>query len=81
MRSQSDNEFSQFLLRVGEGSETSEVKNFIRVPPTMAIPWEGEQSINMLLHQTFPGIALSGNNTSIFEDSAILAPMNAEIGS
>lgn len=45
----------------------------------MAIPWKGEQSIDMLIQHTFPCIGLKRTNSFIFENGAILAPINVEV--
>ncbi|XP_073121386.1 uncharacterized protein [Henckelia pumila] len=43
MRSVQDMEFSQFLLRVGDGLQHTMNEDFIKLPDSIIIPWEGEQ--------------------------------------
>ncbi|XP_075479006.1 uncharacterized protein LOC142519876 [Primulina tabacum] len=45
MRSAQDIEFSQFFLRVGDGLQHTITRDFIKLPDSIIIPWEGEQSI------------------------------------
>ncbi|XP_073153788.1 uncharacterized protein [Henckelia pumila] len=47
MRSSTDVEFSQFLLRVGDDLQHTIKGDFIKIPESMVIPWEGEDSISI----------------------------------
>ncbi|XP_076919579.1 ATP-dependent DNA helicase PIF1-like [Bidens hawaiensis] len=61
MRALNDSWFSDFLLRVGDGTEESINDNFIRIPDDMTIPFTSkENSIKKLFNAIFPSIENSG---------------------
>ncbi|XP_073300535.1 uncharacterized protein [Primulina huaijiensis] len=43
MRSAQDIDFSKFLLRIGDGLQHTVNHDFIKLPDSIIIPWEGEQ--------------------------------------
>ncbi|XP_028092146.1 uncharacterized protein LOC114292392 [Camellia sinensis] len=45
MRSINDQQFGEFLLSVGNGVQPTIIDEMIKVPTSMAIPWNGEESI------------------------------------
>ncbi|KAL0458882.1 UNVERIFIED_CONTAM: hypothetical protein Slati_0515400 [Sesamum latifolium] len=53
MRSYQDEEFSQFFLRLGDGVQQSYNGDFVQLPQSMIIPWEGEHSIHQLIDSIF----------------------------
>ncbi|KAL0337590.1 UNVERIFIED_CONTAM: hypothetical protein Scaly_2034100 [Sesamum calycinum] len=57
MRAQNDDVFSDFLLRIGNGDEPTIEGDMIRIPDCMAIPWEGEHSIEQLINFVFPELS------------------------
>jgi len=60
MRSMNDPEFAQFLMRIGDGVEPTKPNDIVRIPPQVALPWEGEQSIQTLIYHIFPQLDLHG---------------------
>ncbi|XP_028093744.1 ATP-dependent DNA helicase PIF2-like [Camellia sinensis] len=56
MRSINDQQFDEFLLFVGNGVQPTIIDEMIKVPPSMAIPWNGEESIVQLLEEIYPNI-------------------------
>ncbi|XP_073133319.1 uncharacterized protein [Henckelia pumila] len=74
MRSAQDPEFSQFLLRVGDGMQDIVKDNFIRLSDSMIIPWEGEQSIHQLINSIFPRMEDHVNDAEYMVDRAIITP-------
>ncbi|KAK7273081.1 hypothetical protein RIF29_14127 [Crotalaria pallida] len=49
MRSFNDPNFSQYLLRIGDGIEPTKLDEFVQIPSHMALTWEGENSIQNLI--------------------------------
>ena len=66
MRARLDPWFSQFLLRVGDGSELSNEDDCIRIPDEMVIPYtDDESSMNELIEAIFPALQPIGMNQTI----------------
>jgi len=49
MRSTNDPESAQFLMRIGDGVDPNKPNDMVRILPQIALPWEGEQSIQTLI--------------------------------
>ncbi|XP_073046401.1 uncharacterized protein [Primulina eburnea] len=79
MRSAQDIEFSQFLLRVGDGLQHTVNRDFIKLPDSIIIPWEGEQSIQMLIDSVFPNMINHVNDEKYMVDRAIITPKNVDV--
>ncbi|KAG6514057.1 hypothetical protein ZIOFF_024396 [Zingiber officinale] len=79
MRSIRDIEFSQFLLRVGGGLQDTVKSDFIRLPETMIIPWEGEQSMKQLIDFVFPNMMENVNDADYMVGRAIITPKNVDV--
>ncbi len=60
MRSMNDPEYAQFLMRIGASVEPTKPNDMVRIPPQIALPWEGEQSIQTLIDNIFPQLHLHG---------------------
>jgi len=53
MRSLQDHNFSEYLMRIGDGIEPTILDDMVKIPHGLAIPWEGESSIQKLIQETF----------------------------
>ncbi|KAL0340351.1 UNVERIFIED_CONTAM: hypothetical protein Sradi_4551900 [Sesamum radiatum] len=56
IRANNNQSFSEFLLNIGNGEESIMENNMIRIPDSMAIPFEGDHSIDRLIEYTFSNI-------------------------
>ncbi|KAG8364793.1 hypothetical protein BUALT_Bualt18G0035700 [Buddleja alternifolia] len=79
MRSQQDAEFSQFLLRIGDGIQQSLNGDFIQLPQSMVIPWKGKQSIYQLIDSVFPNMVDHVNDADYMVSRAIITPRNIDV--
>ncbi|XP_027180792.1 uncharacterized protein LOC113779417 [Coffea eugenioides] len=77
MRARHDPEFTQYLLRIGNGMEPVIFKNSIQIPPSMLIRYTNEeQSLTALIRTVFPDLkAFSDQNLSAV-NRAILTTKN-----
>ncbi|KAK2642816.1 hypothetical protein Ddye_024579 [Dipteronia dyeriana] len=77
MRVKFDPLFSQFLLRIGDGIEETDVDEKIKLPAMMPIPYEDNETfLNTLLNLVFPDIHNYSNNVNFMINRAILTPTN-----
>ncbi|XP_043687645.1 ATP-dependent DNA helicase PIF1-like [Telopea speciosissima] len=77
MRAIADKYFSDFLLRVGNGEEPTELGDSIHIPDEMVIEFEGEEkSENELINAIFPSLQLQSDSTEYITERAILATKN-----
>ncbi|XP_073031217.1 uncharacterized protein [Primulina eburnea] len=74
-----DIEFSQFLLRIGDGLQHTVNRDFLKLPDSVIIPWEGEQSIHMLIDSIFPNMINHVNDEKYIVDRAIITPKNVDV--
>lgn len=79
MRSAQDIEFSQFLLRIGDGLQHTVNEDFIKLPDSIVIPWEGEQSIHQLIDSVFPNMIDHINDANYMVGRAIITPKNVDV--
>ncbi|XP_073120390.1 uncharacterized protein [Henckelia pumila] len=79
MRSAEDIEFSQLLLRIGDGLQHSVNDDFIKLPDSMVIPWEGEHSISQLIDFVFPDMVEHMNNANYMVSRAIITRKNVDV--
>ncbi|XP_073034937.1 uncharacterized protein [Primulina eburnea] len=79
MRSAQDIELSQFLLRIGDGLQQTVNHDFIKLPDSIIIPWEGEQSIQMLIDSVFPNMTNHVNDENYMVNRAIITPKNVDV--
>ncbi|CAK8536713.1 unnamed protein product [Lathyrus sativus] len=75
MRSIHDQDFAQFLMRIGDGNEPTKEDDMVRMPAEIVIPWEGESSIQ----NTFPQLENHGCDASYMVERAILTPKNCDV--
>jgi len=79
MRSLHDQEFAEFLIRIGDGVEPTKPDDMVRLPLHIAIPWEGEHSIQVLIQHIFPDLELHGWDAPYMVQRAILTPINDDV--
>ncbi|XP_050876132.1 uncharacterized protein LOC127079807 [Lathyrus oleraceus] len=79
MRSLHDQEFAEFLIRIGDGVEPTKPDDMVRLPLHIAIPWEGEHSIQVLILHIFPNLELHGWDAPYMVQRAILTPTNDDV--
>ncbi|XP_026435504.1 uncharacterized protein LOC113333207 [Papaver somniferum] len=64
MRSRLDPSFSEFLLRIGDGTEPFVVDDMVKLPDDIVMKWEGEQSVERLIDEVFPELEKNANDKS-----------------
>ncbi|AES90176.1 PIF1-like helicase [Medicago truncatula] len=79
MRSMNDPEFAQFLMRIGDSVEPTKLNAMVRIPHQIALPWEGEQSIQTLIDHIFPQLNLHGWDASYMVERAIITLTNDDV--
>ncbi|KAB2616072.1 hypothetical protein D8674_022660 [Pyrus ussuriensis x Pyrus communis] len=79
MRSINDCEFSEFLLRVGDGNEDVIMDDMVKLPECMVIPWESEHSINQLIAKIFPDLEDHINDATYMVERAVVTPTNEDV--
>ncbi|XP_050919079.1 uncharacterized protein LOC127136581 [Lathyrus oleraceus] len=79
MRSLHDQKFTEFLIRIGDGVEPTKPDDMVRLPLHIAIPWEGEHSIQVLIQHIFPNLELHGWDAPYMVQRAILKPTNDDV--
>ncbi|KAL0385745.1 UNVERIFIED_CONTAM: ATP-dependent DNA helicase RRM3 [Sesamum radiatum] len=77
MRAKDDPMFTEFLMRVGNGTETHVLDDRIEIPNNMILPFvESHKSLNVLIELVFPCLDLFLTNPSLVINRSILAPKN-----
>ncbi|KAL6603039.1 hypothetical protein ACP70R_043400 [Stipagrostis hirtigluma subsp. patula] len=77
MRAQSDPWFSDFLLRIGNGTEETIGEDYVRLPEQIVIDHTNpEVAINKLISDVFPSIEKYGRSPSYISKRAILSTRN-----
>ncbi|XP_075658771.1 uncharacterized protein LOC142628592 [Castanea sativa] len=79
MRSINDQQFLEYIRRIGDGIEPFATDDLIKVPSSMAIPWEGDHSIAQLIEQVFPDLQNHAYNARYMVDRALLTPINEDV--
>lgn len=74
MRLLHDQEFAEFLIRIGDGVEPTKPDDMVRLPLHIAIPWECEHFIQVLIQHIFPNLELHGWDAPYMVQRAILTP-------
>ncbi|CAG8736815.1 36573_t:CDS:2, partial [Racocetra persica] len=70
------NNFKNFLLRIGNGTEPTINDDMIRLPDHMTIEWFNDNSLQTLIKEIYPFIPSHLSNTSYFTNRAILTTKN-----
>ncbi|KAL6174793.1 hypothetical protein ACLB2K_051439 [Fragaria x ananassa] len=76
MRSINDHQFAKFLLHVGNGSEQVIYDDMIRLPESMVIPWESEQSIFQIIDKVFLDLGDHVGDARYMVYRALITPLN-----
>ncbi|XP_050876822.1 uncharacterized protein LOC127080548 [Lathyrus oleraceus] len=79
MRSLHDQEFAKFLIHIGDGVEPTKPDDMVRLPLHIAIAWECEHYIQVLIQHIFPNLELHGWDASYMVQRAILTPTNDDV--
>ncbi|XP_050909555.1 uncharacterized protein LOC127123378 [Lathyrus oleraceus] len=79
MRSLHDQEFAEFLIRIGDDVKPTKPDDMVRLSLHIAIPWEGEHSIQVLIQYIFPNLELHGWDAPYMVQRAILTPTNDDV--
>ncbi|GAA0145956.1 hypothetical protein LIER_36228 [Lithospermum erythrorhizon] len=79
MRAHHNYEFSNFLLRVGDGEKSVTSNDMIMIPDSMAIPWEGEESITRLIDFMFPDLSGHAYDIEYMMDRTLIMPLNEDV--
>ncbi|KAI7727414.1 hypothetical protein M8C21_025563, partial [Ambrosia artemisiifolia] len=80
MRALTDPWFSEFLLRVGNGTEETTDGNQIRIPDDMTIPFTTkENSIKQLIKSIFPSLNSGAQSSDYITSRAILTTRNESV--
>ncbi|CAG8530509.1 5100_t:CDS:2, partial [Cetraspora pellucida] len=64
-----NNNFKNFLLRIGNGTEPTVNNDMIKIPENMAIRWHNDESLQTLIEEIYPSISFYSSNTSYFTDA------------
>ncbi|XP_026459340.1 ATP-dependent DNA helicase PIF2-like [Papaver somniferum] len=76
MRSRLDPSFSEFLLRIGDGTEPFAVDDMVKLPDDIVMKWEGEQSVERLIDEVFPELEKHASDKSYMSQRALITPKN-----
>ncbi|XP_050278136.1 uncharacterized protein LOC126719646 [Quercus robur] len=79
MRSINNEEFVEYIQHIGDGNEPYIMDDLIKLPPSMAMQWEGQHSIYNLIDQVFPSLQEHANNARYMVDRALLTPTNDDV--
>ncbi|KAK8942878.1 hypothetical protein KSP39_PZI009132 [Platanthera zijinensis] len=82
MRARHDNEFAEFLLRVGDGEEPTIENDMIRLLDKIVMPWAGEQSVDDLINFVFPNIQsydVHNTEAEYMETRTLITPLNEDV--
>ncbi|XP_026459923.1 uncharacterized protein LOC113360652 [Papaver somniferum] len=76
MRSRLDPSFSEFLLRIGDGTEPFAVDDMVKLPDDIVMKWEGEQSVERLIDEVFPELEKNASDKSYTSQRSLITPKN-----
>ncbi|XP_062186026.1 ATP-dependent DNA helicase PIF1-like [Phragmites australis] len=80
MRAQSDPWFSNYLLRIGNGTEETVKDDNVKVPNEICVPYTGAESdIDNLIDTVFPMLATHMSNSDYITSRAILITRNENV--
>ena len=81
MRAQNDVWFSQFLLRIGDGTEKTFPNDYVDLPDDIMLEYNDDQSIDTLIDHVFPDLAKNCTSVSYMRERAILSTRNEYVDS
>jgi hypothetical protein len=76
MRAQSDPWFSNYLLRIGNGTEDTFVGDYIHLPKDIVIEYKDEHPIDHLIDYVFPDLSKNAYSTHYMHERGILCMRN-----
>jgi hypothetical protein len=76
MRAQSDPWFSDYLLRIGNGTKDMFTSDYIRLPKDIVIEYKDEHSIDRLIDYVFPDLSKNTHSTHYMREREILCMRN-----
>nr|XP_027083711.1 uncharacterized protein LOC113706012 [Coffea arabica] len=80
MRARSDPSFSDFLLKIGDGTEPTILDNKIKFPSSMLIPFiDDTTSLNLLINTVYPSLFEFLTSSSAVTNRAILSTTNETV--
>lgn len=80
MRAQSDKWFSEYLLRIGNGTEETIGSDYVRLPEEIVIGYtDTEDSINKLIVDVFPSLEENARSIAYMSTRAILSTKNQHV--
>ncbi|KAL6873859.1 hypothetical protein ACP4OV_013941 [Aristida adscensionis] len=80
MRAQSDPWFSDYLLRIGNGTEPTIGDDYVRLPDDIVISYtDTEDSINKLISDVFPSLEDNARSADYMSTRAILSTKNEHV--
>ena len=72
-------EFAEYIQHIGDENEPYIMDDLIKLPPSMAMQWEGQHSIYNLIDQVFPSLQKHANDARYMVDMALLTPINDDV--
>ncbi|CAK8562419.1 unnamed protein product [Lathyrus sativus] len=66
-------------MRIGDGVEPTKPDDMVRLPSQIAVPWEGDHSIQVLIQHIFPDLELHCWDALYMVQIAILTPTNDDV--
>jgi len=81
MRAQNDVWFSQFLLRIGDGTEKTFSNDYVDLPDDIMLEYNDNQSIDTLIDHVFSDLANNCTSVSYMRERAILSTRNEYVDS
>nr|XP_045088557.1 ATP-dependent DNA helicase PIF1-like [Aegilops tauschii subsp. strangulata] len=80
MRAHADPWFSEYLLRIGNGTEETIGDDYVRLPEDIVIGYtEDEKAINMLIEDVFPSLQANARSREYMSARAIHSTMNDHV--
>ncbi|XP_028074574.1 uncharacterized protein LOC114276939 [Camellia sinensis] len=79
MRSINGQRFGEFLLSIGDGVQPTIIDEMIKIPTSMAISWNGEESIVRLLEEIYPNIRNHSSDAEYMVSRGIITPRNEDV--
>jgi hypothetical protein len=77
MRARFDPWFSDFLLRIGDGTEASIGQDYVRLPEEIVVAYtDSKNSVSKLINDIFPSLGQNGVSPSYISSRAILSTKN-----
>jgi ATP-dependent DNA helicase PIF1 len=80
MRAHTDQWFSEYLLRIGNGTEETIGGDYVRLPDDIVIPWTAtEDPVDKLIEDVFPSLHDNATSGSHMRARAILSTKNEHV--